>query len=495
MRVLLIDDDPSMIDLIRAALEDEGHEVTEERDGDAGLKRIYDGGFDAVITDLQLPGLDGLNLVRQSVRRRPETPIVLITGFGTTDTAIEAMKEGAFDYITKPFSLDELTETVRRAADSAEAGEPSAGGGKEPVSLDRDVFIGNSKAMEAVCKTIGRVAAFDASVLISGETGTGKEMAARAIRQYSARADAPFVAVNCGAIPENLLESELFGHERGAFTGAEQRRIGRFEQADGGTLFLDEIGDMAPATQVKLLRFLQDQTIERLGSNQPRRLDLRIIAATYKDLPREVAGRRFREDLYYRLNVAHVRMPALRDRKDDIPLLLDYFGRRLADEYGCAPLKLAPEAETALRDYEWPGNVRQLENTVRQLLVKNPHETVHAEQVRDVLGDAPAGDEARGDEGEGRSGSASGVGDARGEEGEAGLENRLRGVVDALIDACERDGGPQLTERFRDLGEPIVYAKAMERTGGHQTRAAELLGVSMKTLRQKLRRYGLHPKS
>src|ERR1022692_4201773 len=329
--ILLIEDDTSLAANLRQVLEDAGFTVTHSARGDDGLRRAGSVAFDAVLTDLRLPGLGGLDLVRQLHETQPRLPVVLMTAHGTIETAIEATKLGAYDYLQKPFEMEGLISVLHRAVEASRLM-------REPVTLpdapveSRTALVGTGRAMQDVCKEIGRVAAKPVTILIRGETGTGKELIARAIYQHSPRAKAPFIAINCAAIPENLLESELFGHERGAFTGADQRRIGRFEQADQGTLFLDEIGDLPPNTQVKLLRVLQQQTFQRVGGTEPISVDVRIIAATHRNLETMIHEGKFREDLYHRLNVVSLLLPPLRECREDIPVLVRHFLRRYRSE-------------------------------------------------------------------------------------------------------------------------------------------------------------------
>src|SRR5881628_1629911 len=334
VKILLIEDDPGIVMTLRRVLTGEGHETLVETRWDSGLIRARGEEFDVVLTDMKLPGLNGLELVRELHGAKPRLPIILITAHGTTETAIQATKSGAYDYLLKPFEIPELLELVEKALASRRLmTEPVELGG---AGETRDALIGNSRVMQSIYKEIGRIASKPVNVLIRGETGTGKELIARAIYQHSDRATAPFVAINSAAIPETLLESELFGHERGAFTGAELRRIGRFEQADHGTIFLDEIGDMTPGTQVKLMRVLQERCLQRLGGKDTIPVDVRVIAATHRDLESALRQKQFREDLYYRLSVVVITLPPLRERKEDIPDLVKYFLRKHAAELGVA---------------------------------------------------------------------------------------------------------------------------------------------------------------
>src|SRR5262252_8511802 len=366
-KILLIEDDPGIVMTLRRVLADEGHRVSVEKRGDLGSAVAEKDSFDLIITDLKLPGLGGLDLVRRLHAARPHLPIILMTAHGTTETAIEATKSGAYDYVLKPFEIPEFLELVEKALRSrflmvepVEIGGTGATGG---------ALVGNSRAMQAIYKEIGRIASKPVNVLIRGETGTGKELIARAIYQHSDRSKAPFIAINCAAIPETLLESELFGHERGAFTGAELRRFGRFEQADKGTIFLDEIGDMTPGTQVKLMRVLQERCVQRLGGKETIPVDVRVIAATHRDLETAIQNKQFREDLYYRLSVVVITLPPLRDRKEDIPELVHYFLQKHGAELGNEKPSIHPQALDFLEAHSWPGNVRELENVVRKALL------------------------------------------------------------------------------------------------------------------------------
>lgn len=384
--ILLVEDDTNIATGLQKVMRANGYEVTALSRGDAGLEQAIAKPFDVVVTDLKLPGLDGLELVRQLHQAKPKLPIILITAHGTTEIAIEATKWGAFDYVPKPFEVDELLDLTAKALESSRLmSEPVEMG--EPAS-SRTAIVGKSRAMQSIYKEIGRIAATSVTVLIRGDTGTGKELIARAIYQHSDRAGAPFIAINCAAIPETLLESELFGHERGSFTGADARRIGRFEQANGGTIFLDEIGDMNANLQAKLLRVLQEKTIQRVGGRENVSVDVRIIAATHRDLEAAIRERLFREDLFYRLSVVTIKLPPLNQRTDDVPDMVRYFLRRYGPEAGVASPAITPEAITFLQSQSWPGNVRELENTVRQALLIAREYTISLDHVKEVLAKA-----------------------------------------------------------------------------------------------------------
>src|SRR5689334_16771301 len=383
-KILLIEDDAGIVMTLRRVLKEEGHDVVVEKRGDSGLALAQKDLFDVVVTDMKLPGVNGLDLVRDLHAAKPRLPIILMTAHGTTETAIQATKCGAYDYVLKPFEIPEFIDLVEKAIASRRLmTEPVELGGAGEA---RDSMVGNSRGMQAIYKEIGRVAARPVPVLIRGETGTGKELIARAIFQHSDRAQEPFIAVNCAAIPETLLESELFGHERGAFTGAEARRIGRFEQAQRGTIFLDEIGDLSPSTQVKLLRVLQERCVQRVGGRETVTVDVRVIAATHRDLETAMQQKQFREDLFYRLSVVVIEVPNLRERTEDIPDLVRYFLRKHGLDFDDAAPSIVPEAIQFLQAQLWPGNVRELENVIRKALLLARGFTITLDHIRQVTG-------------------------------------------------------------------------------------------------------------
>jgi two-component system nitrogen regulation response regulator GlnG len=418
---------------------------------------------DAIILDINLAGESGLDTFRTIHELDPKVPVIFITGHGTADTAIEAMRLGAFEYLLKPLELDQLTDLVDRAFEISRlmrvpATIPDEGG----VAGPSDALVGNSPAMQAVYKAIGRVAPQDVTVLVLGESGTGKELVARALYSYSKRADKPFLAINCAAIPETLLESELFGHEKGAFTGADRRRIGKFEQANGGTLFLDEIGDMTPLTQAKVLRVLQGQEFERVGGSQPVRADVRVIAATHRDLEKMVAEGTFRGDLYYRLNVFTIRIPALRERGDDLPLLADHFVRRFGRELGKDVRGVSPEAMDVLRKYPWPGNVRELQSVIKQALLGTTGPVVLPEFLPATV--------------------------RRADGGANGFDfGDLTGYVEGQLQA----GTTRLYADYQALVDRHVLGLVLRHTDGNLSQASRLLGITRATLRTKLSALGL----
>jgi nitrogen regulation protein NR(I) len=466
-RILLVEDDPAIVRTLSNVLTAEEYTVTVERRGDAGLARARQSDFDVVITDLKLPGLDGLQLVRELHAAKPRLPILLMTAHGTTETAIEATQSGAYDYLVKPFEIPELLELVeqaviacRRMVEPVPLGAPGGG---------RDAIIGNSRAMQNIYKEIGRIAAKPVSVLIRGETGTGKELIARAIYQHSDRAAGPFIAINCSAIPETLLESELFGHERGAFTGAESRRIGRFEQANCGTIFLDEIGDMTPGTQVKLLRVLQEKSLQRLGGRETIPVDVRVLAATHRDLETAIRQKQFREDLYYRLSVVVITLPPLRERREDIPELLRFFLQKYAAEFAIENPSIASEAVEFLQAQPWPGNVRELENVARKMLLLAQPYTIGLEHARAALAKP-----------------------ATPESGAAPADKPLREYAGELLAAAQRGELANAHQQMQETAERALLGRALELARGNQARAARWLGISRLTLRKKLLQFGLH---
>ena len=363
--LLIVDDERNVLYALEGGLRADGLRIVTAQSGTAGIDLVRGEKPDAVLLDVRLPDRSGLDVLQELRQIDPKLPVIVMTTHGTADTAIEAMQRGAFDYVLKPWDLEELTDLVNKALATGRMSHVPAR--IEPASDgdDRvDRVIGRSPAMQSVFKEIGRIAGQNVTVLILGESGTGKELAARAIYDYSRRSDQPFLAINCAAIPEPLLESELFGHEKGAFTGAERLRIGKFEQAHRGTLFLDEIGDAALATQAKILRVLQDGKFERVGGNETIQVDVRILAATSRDLDQAMQQKEFRPDLYFRLNTFTLRLPPLRDRADDIPLLAEYFLQRFRRELGVDVQGISPESLDLLRRYHWPGNVRELESAL-----------------------------------------------------------------------------------------------------------------------------------
>lgn len=456
-RILVVDDEPNIRKVLRAHLRRAGYLVEEAEDGRAALRQLHEEAFDLVISDLKMPGLDGMSLLARCRDDFPGLPVILITAHGTVDSAVEAIKLGARDYITKPFDHDELQKVIQQAIRTEERGRSKFV--SAAVDRGRHGMIGASGAMRQVFDLIDRVADSPTTVLITGESGTGKELVARALHQGSARRAAPFVQVNCGAIPENLFESELFGHERGAFTGAVSARPGRFELAHGGSLFLDEVGELPKDMQVKLLRVLQDRTFDRVGGVRSLTVDVRVIAATNRDLQRDVAAGLFREDLYYRLNVVPLRLPALRDRPEDISPLVDYFIERFNLRLGRRVRGLRPEALAALCAAPWRGNIRELENVMERAVLLAGGEVLGLSDLIGFDGGAAAGP----------------AGATSGPEPEAA-------------------GGLGLKEYVRVYTARIERARiqqALAESGGNVTHASRRLEISRKSLQMKMKEYGL----
>ena len=465
-KILLVEDDSAIVVTLSRVLADEGYDVSVEKRGDLGLERAKNETFDVVITDLRLPGISGLELVQALHVARPRLPIILMTAHGTTETAIEATQSGAYDYLVKPFEIPELLGLLEQAVTASKLmTEPVQIGATVPTA--RYAIVGNGRAMRSIYKEIGRIASKPVSVLIRGETGTGKELIARAIYQHSDRANGAFVAINCAAIPETLLESELFGHERNAFTGASARRIGRFEQANSGTIFLDEIGDMTPATQVKLMRILQEKTLQRLGGKETIPLDVRVIAATHRDLETAIKQKLFREDLFYRLNVVAIHLPPLRERKEDIPDLGGFFLHKYAAESGVENPSIHPDAIEFLQAQPWPGNVRELENVMRKVLLQAQGYTISIEHIRAAIT---------------KSVPTSGL-----------AEKSIQKYVDELVAAAERGEIADARARLQETVERALFSRALAMAHGNQVKASRWLGVSRQTLREKMVLYGLHP--
>lgn len=452
--ILIVDDDKNMRWVLEKALKKEGHQVLSRSDGESGLSSLNEEIPDLVLCDLKMPGMSGLELLEKLKVQQPQVPVIMITGFGSVETAVEAMKLGAADFILKPFDIEAVKLAVNKALgveklkDEVRFWQTEAMLGNRPQGI-----IGSSTAMQELFQTLGQVAPTNATVLILGESGTGKELIARAIHEMSLRQGFPLVKVNCGALPENLLESELFGYEKGAFTGAASRKPGRFERANQGSIFLDEIGEVPPPMQVKLLRVLQEKEIERVGGTETIPVDVRIIAATNRDLTAEVQSGRFREDLYYRLNVVPVHVPPLRDRKEDIPELINAFIEKYGREMGKGELHFTDEAMALLLQYHWPGNIRELQNVVERAVILSTQPFI----APDLLPVEVLKSEHK-------------------ENDETGIAHSLE-LTDAGIqlDALEED----------------LIRQALKLADGNQTKAARLLGITRYTLIYRMEKHGI----
>jgi two-component system nitrogen regulation response regulator GlnG len=467
--ILVVDDDPQIRHSFERVLARD-HTVLAASSGENGLDIVRGTRPDLVIMDVRMPGMDGIETYRQMRQVHPKLPVIIMTAYGDMETAIEATKLGAFDFVLKPFDIPAVLDLIEQAMAAGRFTQNRVAMGGTPDKPHADALIGRSPAMQEVYKAIGRVAQTEATVLIRGESGTGKELVARAIYQHSARSDRPFMVINCVAIPETLLESELFGYEKGAFTGAVSRRAGKIERANRGSVFLDEIGDMPFEIQAKILRLLQEKSIERLGGREPVPVDVRIIAATNRNLENAVAQGQFREDLYYRLNVVTLRLPPLRERVEDIPLLTDYFLARFSTELGVPNPGLSKEAREALKAHVWPGNVRELANCLQKALIFNRGFPLDPAGIAQAIGKEKTALSA----------------DAL--PGDAETDGLIRQWIRKKL--TEGSGGAVYEDLINHFGS-LLLQETLNLTGGNRTRAAKLLGLSRPTLLSKIDKYGL----
>jgi len=463
--ILVVDDDPQLRQSFEKLLTEEGHLVWTAATGEAALAIVKDRLPDLVIMDVRMPGMSGFETFQLMHAIEPRLPVIIMTAYGTTDTAIEATKLGAFDYVLKPFDIPDILNLISQALEAGRFMRSRVELDVVPDAALGEALIGKSRPMQEVYKAIGRVAPTEATVLIRGESGTGKELVARAIYQHSLRSAKSFLVINCVAIPETLLESELFGYEKGAFTGAINRRVGKFEQAHGGTVFLDEIGDMPFSIQSKILRLLQEKSIERLGGRDTIPVDVRIIAATNRNLEAALAEGRFREDLYFRLKVVTIPLPPLRERPADIPLLAEYFLARFSAEMGLNNPGLAQDSLNLLKTHQWPGNVRELANVLQKALIFSRGYPIRPEDISQATGGeaAPKLDDSQ------------------------AYETIRRWVRKALLGG----GGDDVFDSLMDRFARVLISEALELTGGNRSRAARLLGISRPTLLSKIDRYNL----
>ncbi len=459
--IWVIDDDHAIRWVLEKALKQAGMTVQSFDNANGILERLEHETPSAILTDIRMPGVDGLQLLEQINEKHPELPVIIMTAHSDLDSAVSAYQGGAFEYLPKPFDIDEATELVSRAVQHSASRRTASQATPQQAAPE---IIGAAPSMQEVFRAIGRLARSKITVLINGESGTGKELVARALHRHSPRADQPFIALNTAAIPRDLLESELFGHERGAFTGAQNTRAGRFEQADGGTLFLDEIGDMPAELQTRLLRVLADGEFYRVGGHTPTKVDVRIIAATHQDLEQRVKEGLFREDLFHRLNVIRVHMPPLRERREDIHLLARHFLDQAAEELDVDPKQLDPEVERYLSQLEWPGNVRQLENTCRWLTAMSPGQVVHMDELPPELRQESARSPTGGS-----------------------WEDGLRQWADLRLASGDNDLLADAVPRF----ERIMIDVALQHAGGRRQDAAKLLGWGRNTLTRKIKELGM----
>ena len=474
-RILVADDEESMRWVLSKALKRKGFSVDLAVDGRQALAMIQDGSYDLAILDIKMPGINGLDLLDKIREQRKELLVVIMTAEASMKNAVEAMKRGAYDYITKPFDLDVIDAIIEKVGRAREvAGQVSMLKQelKERYQVEKNI-IGNSPVMREVYKTIGKVAGSDVTVLVQGESGTGKELVARAVHFNSGRLGKPFVAINCAAIPKELLESELFGSEKGAFTGAVERKLGKFEQANQGTLFLDEIGDMPLDLQAKILRVLQEREVTRTGGNQSIPVDVRIVAATNQELLEKVRLKEFREDLYYRLNVVPINLVPLRERREDIPLLVQYFLNRVSAEMDISPKQCNDEAMAILSGYSWPGNVRELENAIKRAVILSSDPILTGADFSALE-------------------SAPGIEQIGNQEAslEAIVENKLRSCLHGIE---QLDNGEIHSMVLEQVERPLIRI-ILEKTRWNQVKAADILGINRNTLRKKINELGIELK-
>ncbi len=473
-KILLIDDDEGLVHFLSRFFQRKGYSITACLNGAGAVRKIEQKSFDLILLDYKMPDMNGIDILIRIKKAQLKTPVIIMTAYGTTELAIEAMKHGAYDYLIKPFERKELSRVVGEALvvnqqmkemvsfpDSKTPAAPSFTKGSLQI-------IGNSKKMQEVYKLIGQIAEKDVSVLITGESGTGKELVARAVYHHSRRKDMPFITINCAAIPDNLFESELFGYERGAFTGAERTYIGKIERCDGGTCFLDEIGDMSLALQAKLLRVLQEGEFERLGGTRTVKVNVRVIAATNKDLEKEVETGRFREDLYWRLKVIAIHLPPLRERNSDINALADYFLARFGLEYKKHICHLSGNVRKKLASYPWPGNVRELENNIKRAVLLCTGDIISDEQFSFLdLREQPHFENMDSEQ----------------------LINRLKNKLESILPDILRLSEHDIHANVIEIVEETLIRKALEKCGHNQVKASKLLGISRNTLRHRLKKF------
>jgi len=467
--ILVIDDDDQLRLSFCRLLKEENYTVISAASGEAGIDIVRGTLLDLVILDMRLPGMNGMETFKEIRKIDTKLPVIIVTAYGTTDIAIEATKMGAYDYVLKPFEVPEMLVLIRQAIEAGYFMRSPVAVDASPGGQQGDAIIGQSRLMQGVYKTIGRVSQTDATVLIRGESGTGKELVARAVYQHGIRSGKSFLIINCVAIPETLLESELFGYEKGAFTGASQRHIGKIEQANGGTVFLDEIGDMPLNIQAKILRLLQEKSIERLGGEETIPVDVRIIAATNKNLEQAILEGKFREDLYFRLKVVTIELPPLRERKEDIDPLISFYLRKFSTELKIDNPSIQPEALGLLNRYEWPGNIRELSNLIQKVLIFNRGAPISAADLEQII-------EKK---------------NAAGRDGEIELIT----IRDWVRQILAGSSGTYSFDDFMDTVSGIVISEALKSTNGNRTQAAKLLGLSRPTLHAKIEKYNIKLKT
>ncbi|MFH0926065.1 MAG: sigma-54 dependent transcriptional regulator [bacterium] len=462
-KLLVVDDEKNVLSSFRKILTQEGYEIFTANTAEEGLFIAKDNSIDLLIMDIRMPGMNGLEAFSKYKQIDPKMPIIIMTAYGTTDTAIEAMQLGAYDYLIKPFEVPEMKIMIKKALETGKIMKIGVAY-KTDEEYKGDRIVGSSSKMQEIYKTIGQVAGSDVTILLQGESGTGKELIARAIYSHSLRKDKPFMVINAAAIPETLLESEFFGYERGAFTDAKERRIGKLEQCNNGTLFLDEIGDIPISSQAKILRMLENKTFERLGSNKTIKVDVRLITATNRDLKALIKKDKFREDLYYRLNVVTINIPPLRERKEDIPLLVKYFINKYSQEFNKEKNTISPEAMKKIFDYDWPGNIRELENTIKKALLFSRGNVLLSEHINFTEGIS-----------------------LRHKDTLTQLQATLAQLVIQGIQALTGSLYKDIIEET----EKVLLIETIKQAQGNQSQAAKILGISRPTLKDKIEKLGL----
>ena len=463
-RILVIDDEAAIRDSLRMILEYEGYGFTGAASGQDGLALVQRDRPDLVLLDIKMPGMDGMEVLRKLRALDDGLPVVMISGHGTTSTAVEAIKSGALDFLDKPLSSERVILTLQNALKQQELRQEN-----RALKLAMEAkyeIVGESQAIRAVLESVKRAAPTNATVMLLGESGVGKELVARTIHRNSSRAGQRFIQVNCAAIPEELIESELFGHEKGSFTGATEKQVGKFEQADRGTIFLDEVADMSAKTQAKVLRVLQEQEVERLGSARTIKVDVRVVAATNKNLEEMIQRGEFREDLYFRLNVIPILVPPLRERRSDIPLLVQHFARRMSDEHNMKPKRFDPRAMEALQRYRWRGNIRELRNTVERVLIMTPGDVVRIEDLpQDVRGDVPV------------------------------MAQVEPAAVAAVVSSGPQSQAPSVSagtlREFKDAAERAFLVQKLRENNWNISKTAEVIDTPRSNLYKKLEQYGI----
>ena len=470
-RILIADDEESIRWVLSTSLEKQGYEVEEAVNGTEALEKALTNDYSLIILDINMPDITGLSVLKELKEKNYEKPIVLITAQNTVNNAITGIKLGAYDYIAKPFDLDDVNKLVKKILENFSQNEKAKKKKTEEITdseLNLGIIVGKSPEMLDIYKTVGRIADKDITVLITGESGTGKELITKAIHSNSSRSGEKLVSVNISAIPKDLIESELFGHEKGAFTGAQNSKKGRFEEADGGTLHLDEIGEMSADLQSKLLRVMEESKFYRLGSETPIEVDVRIVTSTNRDLPAEIENGNFREDLFYRLNAISINLPPLRNRKDDIPILLEFFNGKYSENFEIEKKVFSKETVQALTDYSWPGNVRELENTIKRVILLTPDKVINNDHILEHAPHIIKGAKSRG-----------------------GTSQEINDIVNSLVSTLEGSSGNVYSDIINKFEKQLLEI-ILDQTNGNKKKAAEILGINRNTLSKKLTEFDLN---